>query len=332
MEKLTIKKQGIFPKLFKKGKGFTPTPKRQLRTFSHQIRRGDNSLVWGFTLIELLVVIAIVGLLATIVLISMSGVAQKARYAAVFQFAATVNHALGADLVGEWKMDENGGTSIADSSGLGVNLNYYTGTPNWTSSALPALNSAVQINSTSICFRSDASSCAAANYTIPPSNPLNLGGNSFTITAWVKNGGYSALGANLYYFNTGTGTNTYALYKNNSQQLGLKVGSNTTLYDATRQIPSDGTWAFVAGSFDVSTGVLDLYINDVKSSFSPGFVISTTWQSATTNAYVRIGYAIGNAALPSTIDEVKVYSSALSSAQIQKLYAQGAVKHGIAVK
>src|SRR3989344_8353230 len=68
----------------------------------------------GFTLIELLVVIAIIGLLASIVTVSLSSSQDRAKQAKIESFAAQVHHALAADAVGIWDFDGNAN----DTSGL----------------------------------------------------------------------------------------------------------------------------------------------------------------------------------------------------------------------
>ena len=72
----------------------------------------------AFTLIELLVVIAIIGMLASIVLVSMKGSREKADFAKAQSFASQASHALGAYAEGIWKFEETA-TPSKDSSGYG---------------------------------------------------------------------------------------------------------------------------------------------------------------------------------------------------------------------
>jgi len=68
----------------------------------------------AFTLIELLVVIAIIGILSSLIVVSMSGVTQKANIAKAQVFSNSLRNSLMLNLVSEWKFDEGTGTSTFD--------------------------------------------------------------------------------------------------------------------------------------------------------------------------------------------------------------------------
>ena len=68
----------------------------------------------GFTLIELLVVISVISLMSTIILGSLNDAREKGRIAAGQKFGASLHHAIGDELVGEWKFDQD---TFVDTSG-----------------------------------------------------------------------------------------------------------------------------------------------------------------------------------------------------------------------
>lgn len=75
----------------------------------------------SFTVIELLIVIAMIGLIASIVLVRVQPARERARIASALDFSHTLQNTLGADAVGVWNFDEGEGTTAKDISGYGNN-------------------------------------------------------------------------------------------------------------------------------------------------------------------------------------------------------------------
>ncbi|MFA5431383.1 MAG: LamG-like jellyroll fold domain-containing protein [Candidatus Paceibacterota bacterium] len=71
----------------------------------------------AFTLIELLVVIAIIGILSGMIVVSMSGVTQKANIAKAQVFSNSLRNSLMTNIVGEWKFEGNANDSWGLNSG-----------------------------------------------------------------------------------------------------------------------------------------------------------------------------------------------------------------------
>ncbi len=84
----------------------------------------------SFTLIELLVVIAVIGLLASLIIVNLSGTRNKANIARGLQFSQSIHHVLGSEAVGVWSFDEGSDTTAYDSSGYN-NHGTLTNGPVW---------------------------------------------------------------------------------------------------------------------------------------------------------------------------------------------------------
>ena len=86
--------------------------------FDTTIRNRSSSR--GFTLIELLVVISIIGMLSSVVLVSLNGARDKGRIGGSQEFDTNVYHAFGADAVDRFDFDDVVvGTLSSMKSGLG---------------------------------------------------------------------------------------------------------------------------------------------------------------------------------------------------------------------
>jgi len=251
-------------------------------------------------LIELLVVIAVIGLLASVVIVNLTGTRSKARIARSLQFSQSVHNALGSEAVGVWNFDEGSGTIANDSSGYGNNgtvsgANYTTDTPS---------GQGYSLSFDGVDDYVDCGNHASLNIT-----------DAITISFWMNL-------ANTDTFQTivdKNWSNGYAvLIQKDRRILGYYLGGGgPNYYTVSTSVGSFNwnEWVHVAYIFTINTA--KIYINNIeKASKVPegNIVLNPTIN-------LRIGRTLGNY-YPANglIDEVRIYERALETAQIETLY------------
>ncbi len=264
----------------------------------------------SFTLIELLVVIAIIGLLSSIVLVSMQGVRGKARIAKGLEFSQSVHNALGANAVGWWGFETiEAGNQVIDGSGYNNHgiVNGATLVP-----GLEQLGNALNFDGAS-----DYVNCGT-------NNNLNITG-PVTVEAWI-------------YLRTDAPVGNYRSIYQKSLQIWLRVdpGKIATCYfyqgagyksvRLTNTLALN-TWYHVVVTYDNTAA--KFYVNGVDDTGTNN-VSSGGINSSAASVLISVNSTVN--AWDGLIDEVRVYSQALSATEIQKHYVEGLGRHQYAKK
>src|SRR5262249_50203229 len=121
----------------------------------------------------------------------------------------------------------------------------------------------------------------------------------------------------------------YVLAINNEElvfQVNGLIGGSGPVGSQNAQAPMlpPGTWTYVAGTLDVATGIMNLYINGQLANQATTAVVPYG------NLGPGAGLGIGNTGNTITdfsfngnVDEATLYSNALTGAQIDDIYAAG---------
>jgi X-X-X-Leu-X-X-Gly heptad repeat protein len=213
-------------------------------------------------------------------------------------------------LVGYWSFDEGTGTKAGDFSGKG-NMGTFFNAPTWTNGK----------RGKALAF------VAGNNDYISMGTPSSLGlTNTGTLAAWFKTGnhtGYPVIVGNANYV---TDRNGYLLSINDvfdgagTVRLEVDSGSASVSINSANAY-DDNQWHYAVGTWDGSN--LKIYID--------GEAANTPVAQGGVNAVsgvnpVIIGRDPGNDATSNfdgNIDEVRIYSRALSAAEVKALYGRG---------
>ena len=274
----------------------------------------------GFTIIELLVVIALLGLFASLVLVALRNARDRAKITASLQFEANVYHALGAYAAGFWDFNEGSGSTAKDTSG--DNNNCTINDADWTT--IRPSN-----EGSSLKFKGFATSYLNCGNNI--SDAIEKGG---TISIWI----YPISRGGLFSIADGTNWEQQRVVLHfyggsNGDKLGLTLSNGNpagyATYYSNYVVPLN-QWTQIVVSWD-GTNVKHYFDGKLDKTQSQGGIVPEITNIS--GQLLIIGKADGVASFfNGYIDNVRIFSSPISSSQIQKLYAEGAERHGLAVE
>lgn len=285
----------------------------------------------GFTLIELLMVVAIIGLLASNVMISVGGLREKARIAAALRFESNVAHGLEPVL----DISFDGGTAI-DGSGLGNN-----GT--CSNPSCPIISNDT-VNGQGRSFNFDGNDDFVKVF---HNSTLSFEKNDpFTLEAWIKTTDSDIGGRIIFKRNDEDVVNGN---QNRGYDISLFQGkirhhfsSNWVIGDSfaidSPKSVNDGRWHHIAvtNNGNASNTGSEMYIDGVAGHtvYRAGMVTGSIQNSYSLQIGKDNGQAGGLPVLnfDGLIDEVRIYSKALTSSEIQQHYVESAPNHQVAKK
>ncbi|MDD2628071.1 MAG: prepilin-type N-terminal cleavage/methylation domain-containing protein [Clostridia bacterium] len=268
----------------------------------------------SFTLIELLVVIVIIGILAGVIIVSTSSSISKASIAKVKVFENSIQNELGANMVSRWKLDEVIGTTTTPDA-WGSN----TGTlgDGVTASTYPTSKSESE------CVTGKCMSFDGTNDYINCGNDksLNVQNNNFSISAWIKlNSKWGHIISKRESFGIAI---PFQFYTTDSNAIGFSYYNTTSGWDANNGGASLKTnqWYFAVVSYYFEgNGISKIYV-DGKEYYTKYHTFLTQNDLA---SKARMGSWSNTSELfNGSIDDVRIYSAALSASQIEQEYVAG---------
>jgi hypothetical protein len=225
-----------------------------------------------------------------------------------FAFSSAV---ISSGPVSYWPLDESSGSTAHDVVGTNP-ITYNAGTTLGAAGA--------------IAHDSDTAITHGLNQDATANNPstLNISGN-LSVMAWEKSAGAQSAsnarvvakydGTNINYLMAWSGTTTTMRFLVDDSP-GNGASSSNRLTASSTVSTTDGLWHMLVGTWDGSN--CKLYVDGALKSTTAG----TGSASVMTNTSpVTLG--LSNASMVGTIDEVAVWSKALTAAQISNLYTLG---------
>lgn len=280
----------------------------------------------GFTLIELLTTISIIGLLSSVIFASLNSSRDKSRIAAGQQLDSTFQRSLGDQRIGAWKLDDCSGTTLQNLESFSYSARL-VGSVTWSGDTPYDRGCSLATFGTNAYAQLD--NAGSSIYSVQP-------GTVRSFTTWFKNIGPNGqpgqtiiwkegacVGWEIVMNTSGTVYGRFAVTSTDCAGVTAASVTSTAKYN-------DSKWHFAALTIDRINGKLYFYIDGAlvgTSSAVDTAIVGPPGSGGTFllgNNYNFVSYFNG------LVDEVYAYSLSLSLSQVQKLYAEGLARHGLA--
>lgn len=227
-----------------------------------------------------------------------------------------------SSLAGYWKFDDASGSSTATDSSANGNAGSLVGFVDLSSCWITGLtNGALNFNGDA----STANLVAIPNIGTPAPAVLDFNASpALTLAAWVKASLPQTNGAAIICKGAGGGGEQYAMDINGANFRFYVRDTNGAAVNLNTTVPLNGTWQHVAAVLDVTNGIMNYYVNGqlVNVAIPPASLNTNNHEVSIGN---RQSGALTTYNLPfsGAIDDIRIYGRALTSADIQALYATG---------
>lgn len=206
---------------------------------------------------------------------------------------------------GHWTFDEGTGITVGDTSGLNLAGTAY-GSAAWSVSGTPVISG----NAGSMTFDGSDDYVAVIN----PSS-FNFGTTSFTAAGFVKTTvGNRSVWGNFSSMNKGWGLYLYSNGGVNFFGYGSAGNSDASQVSSTNVL--DGQWHHLAGVYTRSGQnlTIDTYVDGVLIGSH-----TTAVGDISANSALLFGRYLGQPMLQGSLDDIRVYGRALTSAEVSAL-------------
>ncbi|MCK9446367.1 prepilin-type N-terminal cleavage/methylation domain-containing protein [bacterium] len=266
----------------------------------------------AFTLIELLVVIAIIGILSGLIVVSMSGVTDKANIAKAQVFSNSLRNSLMLNLISEWKLDEIIGTAspyTTPDSWSGGNTGTLYGTGG--TQVFPQLQNSNCVSNK--CFLFDGTD----DY-VDFGNAINLKSPQGTMNYWLYLTDLTTGRGVIHIYEIG-GSDYLRNYINPNGQIDLVIeDENVSCVNVVSNALPLNKWTNITW---VQDGIsIKLYING-QLSILAGTNSGVWWTNHLSILTTRLG--LSWTYFKGSIDEIRMYNAAMQTSQIKEQYYAG---------